>query len=40
MGTFIYRAPELLRGYVPSTKSDMFSFSITGKLLLPLRFYE
>nr|CAB3263910.1 proto-oncogene serine/threonine-protein kinase mos-like [Phallusia mammillata] len=30
MGTFIYRAPELLRGYVPCTKSDIYSFSITA----------
>ncbi|CAK8684182.1 uncharacterized protein LOC143469431 [Clavelina lepadiformis] len=30
MGTFIYRAPELLRGMKPTTKADIFSFSITA----------
>jgi len=30
LGTFIYRAPELLRGNLPTTKSDIFSFSVTA----------
>nr|XP_002127142.1 proto-oncogene serine/threonine-protein kinase mos isoform X1 [Ciona intestinalis] len=30
MGTFVYRAPELLRGFFPTTKADIYSFGITA----------
>uniref|UniRef100_H2ZFV6 non-specific serine/threonine protein kinase n=1 Tax=Ciona savignyi TaxID=51511 RepID=H2ZFV6_CIOSA len=30
MGTFVYRAPELLRGLWPTTKADIYSLGITA----------
>ena len=33
MGTFQYRAPELLRGFLPSFKADIYSFGITGEIV-------